>query len=292
MELIYGKKITEKIYAELETKIVKLKEKNIVPKIATVLVGDNPASVIYVNKKVEMAKKIGLEAEIIHLSKESKTEDVKQVIEKICADKNVNGVLVQLPLPAQIDTPKVLRAICPEKDVDGFHAYNLGKLVMGFEDLPPATPAGIIDLLDSENVDLKGKNVVVVGASIVVGKPLSIMLMNREATVTICNDKTKNLAQITNQADVLISATGAAKLITENYVKKDAFVIDVGFARDENGKLCGDVNSENIKNQAKYLTPVPGGVGPITIATLLKNLVHATERQHDLAENYKCVIEK
>lgn len=292
MKLIYGEKITKKIYAKVEKKITNLAQKKIKPNMVTVLVGDNPASVVYVNKKIQMAQKLGLGAEILHLPKTAKTEEVEVVIQKISKDKKVNGILVQLPLPRQIDTPRVLRAIAPEKDIDGFQAYNLGKLVMGFEDLAPATPAGIIDLLETQKVNLKGKNVVVVGASIVVGKPLAIMLINREATVTICNDKTKNLAKITSQADVVISATGVAKLIKARHVKKGAFVIDVGFARDKNGKLCGDVDLNSVKNKVGNITPVPKGVGPITIATLIKNLLHATERQHGLAQNYKCIIGK
>lgn len=292
MKLIYGQKITDGIYTDLEKRIAKLAQKKIRPKMVTVLVGDDPASIVYVNKKIEMAQKLGLGAEIVHLPKNSKTETVEKIVQKICTDKKVNGILVQLPLPKQIDTPRVLRALCPEKDIDGFQAYNLGKLVMGFEDLPPATPAGIVNLLDHKKIKLAGKNVVIVGASIVVGKTLAIMLINRGATVTICNEQTKNLAKITSEADVLISATGVAKLVEARHVKKGAFVIDVGFSRDKNGKLCGDVDMKSVAKKVGYLTPVPGGVGPLTIATLLKNLIHATERQHGLAKTYGSVSER
>jgi len=292
MKLIYGKKIADGIYAGLDKKIKNLARHKIQPKMVTVLVGDDPASIVYVNNKIAMARKLGLGAEIIRMPKNSTTAKVVQVVQKICADKKVNGVLVQLPLPKQINTPEVLRTLSPEKDIDGFHAYNLGKLVVGFEDLPPATPAGIISLLDYKKTKLEGKDIVIVGASIVVGKTLAIMLINRGATVTICNDKTKNLAHITSRADILISATGVAKIIKARYVKKGAFVIDVGFSRDKKGKLCGDVDLNSVKKKVGYLTPVPGGVGLMTIATLLKNLLHATERQHGLAKTYGNISEK
>lgn len=285
MKLIDGKKHARLVYASLAPRISALRKKGITPKIVTVLVGNDPASEKYVQKKLEAAEMLGFIAEKIHLkSSEVNTESLVKLVEKICKQKNTHGILVQLPLPKKVDVPEVIKAIDPMKDVDGFQAYNLGKLVSGFEDLPSATPAGIIDMLSQMKVNLVGKNVVVVGASLIVGRPLAFMLLNRGATVTVCNKSTKNLEKITSMADIVVSATGVAHLIKAKHIKKGSILIDVGFSRDKNGKFVGDIDPKSVQKKAKMLTPVPGGVGPMTIASLMKNLVHAAERQSGINE--------
>lgn len=289
MQIVNGKEIADEIYAKVHMRLGELKQRKVIPKMVTILVGDDEASKVYVGKKMEMAKKMDIMAEKVEMPADSSTMEVATKVEEVCNDESVNGVLIQLPLPEQIDTAKILRALDPAKDIDGFHAYNLGKLVSGFEDLPPATPAGIVWLLEHEKTDLLGLNVVVVGASLVVGRTLAIQLINRGATVTICNEYTKDLAQATSQADVLVSATGKAGLIKAEHVKEGAFVIDVGFSREGN-KLMGDVDREAVEAKAGKLTPVPGGVGPITVASLLYNLVHAVERQRDPNKKSICIL--
>lgn len=291
MKIIDGKQIADEIYAKVHMKIGALKQKKIIPKMITILVGDDEASRVYVNKKLAMARKMDILAQEVLMPSTATTEEVIQKVDEICNDETVNGVLIQLPLPSQINTPQVLKAIDPAKDIDGFHAYNLGKLVSGFEDLPPATPEGIIYLLEKEGVNLRGAKVVIVGSSLVVGRTLGIMLINREATVTICNEYTPDLARVTSEADVLISATGVASLIKAEYVKEGAFVVDVGFSRVD-GKLSGDVDRESVGEKPGCLTPVPGGVGPITVASLLYNLVHAVERQRNIGHKESiCILE-
>lgn len=252
------------------------------PKLVVVQVGDDPASASYIKQKIASCAKIGLRSEHKHLSAETTEAELFALIDQLNADADVTGFIVQLPLPTHLQplVPQVIRAIDPAKDVDGFGAYNLGKMFLSteFEHLPPATPGGIIALLEHYKIDVAGKHVVVVGRSNIVGKPIAIMLLNRDATVTICHSKTKNLAELTKQADVLIAAVGKRHLISAEMVKPGAVVIDVGMHRTEEG-LSGDVDFEAVQEVASAITPVPGGVGPMTVASLIKNCVTAKERQ-------------
>ena len=261
---------------------LKAKIKTLDPKLVIVQVGNDPASTSYIKQKFKSCEAVGLRHEHRHLSETISFEELMSTVSELNADPDVTGFIVQLPLPKHLekDVPKIIRAIDPKKDVDGFGAYNLGKVFLSteFEDLPPATPSGVIALLDYYKIALEGKHVVIVGRSNHVGKPLAVMLINRNATVTICHSKTKNLAEITKQADILIAAIGKAKMITKDMVKPGAVVVDIGMSR-ENGVLVGDVDFENVKMIASAITPVPGGIGPMTVASLIKNCVHAKERQ-------------
>lgn len=255
-----------------------LKRRKITPKLVIILVGNNPASLSYIKQKENAALKTGIAYEQKNLSARTSTAVLVKLIEKLNRDKKTHGILVQLPLPRHIKTPLVIRAIDPKKDVDGFHAYNIGKMFLSkeFEDLAPCTPRGIIKMLEFYNISPKGKHAVIIGRSNIVGKPVAIMLINRDATVTVCHSKTKNLAALTRQADILIAAAGKPGFVKANMVKKGAVVIDVGVTKVEN-KLAGDVDFENVKRKASWISPVPGGVGPMTVACLMENTVRAAE---------------
>lgn len=286
-EIIDGRKISKQILEEIRQECVKLKYKGIVPGLAVVRVGDDPASIVYVNLKDKCAKEVGIYSRQISLPEGTTEEDLLKLIDELNKDSKISGILVQLPLPEHINKGRVIDRINPEKDVDGFTIYNFGKMLIGHEKFVPATPKGIICMLKRIGVDVQGKDVCIVGASNIVGKPLAVMMLNRRATVTICHSKTKNLAEHTVKADILAVAVGKPGLITKDMVKRGAIVIDIGTTRVD-GKLKGDVH-DDVQEVAGYITPVPGGVGPMTVACLMENTVKAAKIQNGLAgENGKC----
>ena len=275
-QILDGKKLREKILEQLELKIDKFQSK---PTLVVILVGDNPASKIYVNNKKKTAEKLGINSEVINYPADISEAELLAKIEELNNDKNVTALLVQLPLPEHISSANVINAISPDKDVDGFTPQNFGKLFSGEEPaVYPCTPKGILLLLDEYNIELEGKHVVIVGRSTIVGRPLSQMMLNRNATVTVCHSRTKNLSEITKTADILISAVGK-NIIEGKMLKSDCVVIDVGIFKDENGKTRGDVDFDSASKIASYITPVPGGVGPMTIASLMVNTVELFEKQ-------------
>jgi 5,10-methylene-tetrahydrofolate dehydrogenase/Methenyl tetrahydrofolate cyclohydrolase len=274
--IIDGKSISQKRKDELKLKIDQLKQEGKrLPCLAVILVGDHQASQTYVRNKERGCQYVGMESQVIRLSSSISEEELIQVIDNLNKDNHVDGILVQLPLPKHIHEEKILDVIDPMKDVDGFHPVNVAKLVLGQEGLTPCTPQGMMVLLEEINYDLSGKEVVVVGRSNIVGKPVSFLSLKKNATVTIAHSRTKNLKEVCQRADVLIAAIGKAKFFNKDYVKPGAIVLDVGINRDENNKLCGDVDFEDVKEVASYITPVPGGVGPMTIAMLLENTLQA-----------------
>ncbi|MDP3765398.1 MAG: tetrahydrofolate dehydrogenase/cyclohydrolase catalytic domain-containing protein [Nanoarchaeota archaeon] len=272
-KIIDGIKISESIIKDLKSKLSNLKQK---PGIALVLVGDNPGSQIYVNSKEKKCKELGVYCERHNLPKDTLEMDLLKLIEDLNQNSKINGILVQLPLPKQISERLIIDGILPHKDVDGFSPINLGSLVQGNPIIEPATPRAVMYLIESTKTKIEGKHAVVVGRSNIVGKPVAMMLLQKNATVTICHSKTKNLKEITKQADILVAAVGSPKLIKMGMVKEGAVVIDVGINRVQ-GKIVGDVDFENVKGVAGFITPVPGGVGPMTIAMLMDNLLKAKE---------------
>ena len=276
MAILDGKALSEQLIDSAKQKAEELS-----PTLAVILVGENPASMAYVRNKKKACERAGIRYLEYKYPESITQQSLLKKIEELNEDDSVNGIIVQLPLPEQIYVPEVIRAVAPAKDVDGFHAYNLGKMFLSseFEDLPPATPLGIVKLLDHYNIPIQGQEVVVVGHSNIVGKPISMMMLNRNATVTTCHIFTKDLSAHTRQADILIVAVGKEKLITADMVKEGAVVIDVGINRRADGSLCGDVDFEEISKKASFITPVPGGVGPMTVAALILNTIRATERQ-------------
>lgn len=280
MNLIDGKKISADVKAKVAEEVAALKEKGITVGLAVVIVGNDPASRVYVNSKKKACVLCGIESYEYALPEETTEEELLALVAELNADKKVNGILVQLPLPKQIDENKVIAAISPEKDVDAFHAVNVGKIMIGDFDFLPCTPAGCMDLIDSTGVEISGKNCVVIGRSNIVGKPMAMLLLHRSGTVTICHSRTKDLADITRRADILVVAVGKANFVTADMVKEGAVVIDVGMNRLPDGKLCGDVDFAAVSEKASFITPVPGGVGPMTIATLMRNTVTAAKLQN------------
>ena len=280
MELIDGQKVAKELLGEVRKEIYGLNKKNIQPKLVIISLGRDSASEIYMRKKREACEKIGIICEHRSENLSCDTQKLISNVETLNLDPSCHGILIQLPLPKHISLPLVIRAIDPKKDVDGFHAYNLGKMFLSveFEYLVPCTPLGIIKLLDYYHVPVQGQNITVVGHSNIVGKPLSIMLLNRNATVTTCHIFTKNLKQHTLGADILIVAAGKPNLITADMVKDHAVIIDVGINRLANGTLCGDIDFSNVSKKARLITPVPGGVGPMTVACLMANVVKACKR--------------
>ena len=278
MQILDGKALSEKLIDSVKGKVSKLK-----PKLAVIMVGDDPASLTYIRNKKIACERAGIEYEEHKFPTSITQNKLLKEIDKLNKDDSVNGFIVQIPLPEHIYLPEVIRAINPKKDVDGFNAYNIGKMFLSpeFEDLPPATPLGIVKLLDHYNIPIQGQEVVVVGHSNIVGKPISIMMLNRNATVTTCHIHTKDLASHTRRADILIVAVGKPNLITADMVKEGVVVVDVGMNKTRDGKLCGDVDFPNVSKKASYITPIPGGVGPMTVAALILNTVRATERQRD-----------
>ncbi|MEJ1961183.1 MAG: bifunctional methylenetetrahydrofolate dehydrogenase/methenyltetrahydrofolate cyclohydrolase FolD [Gammaproteobacteria bacterium] len=278
-KVIDGKLIAASIRQECRERVEALKKKTgIVPGLVVLLVGNNPASAIYVANKVRACAEVGIQSFRKELPATIDTDSLVAQIEALSHDPAVHGILVQLPLPAHIDMPRVLSAIAAEKDVDGFHLYNVGGLITGNTVFPPCTPYGVVRILEFEKIPVEGRNVVVVGASNIVGKPMALMLMQREATVSICHAKTVDLAQYTILADILVVAAGKPNLILPQMVKTGAVVIDVGINRLPNGKIAGDVDFEGVRQKASYITPVPGGVGPMTVTMLLVNTITSAER--------------
>lgn len=278
-KVIDGVAISRKIREECRSRVEVLKAKSgLVPGLAVILVGENPASVLYVRNKLKACEEIGIRSYKFDFPVSVAQAAVVQRIKALNEDPNVHGILVQLPLPPSFDLKQILEAISIDKDVDGFHLYNVGGLVLGDTVFPPCTPYGVVKLLEYENIALEGKNVVVVGASNIVGKPMALMLMQRDATVCICHAKTRDLAQFTLLADILVVAAGHPKLILQQMVKTGAVVIDVGINRLPNGKLVGDVDFEPVRQKASHITPVPGGVGPMTVTMLMVNTITSAER--------------
>lgn len=278
-KIIDGRKVAASIRQECRVRVESLRRKtDVVPGLAVVLVGDNPASQVYVANKVRACGEVGIQSFKKTLPATIDTDTLLATIDELSRDPGVHGILVQLPLPAHIDMRRVLSAIPAEKDVDGFHLYNIGGLVVGNTVFPPCTPYGVVRLLEYEDIQVEGRNVVVVGASNIVGKPMALMLMQREATVSICHVKTRDLAQYTILADILVVAAGKPNLILPQMVKTGAVVIDVGINRLPNGKLVGDVDFAGVSQKASYITPVPGGVGPMTVTMLLVNTITSAER--------------
>jgi len=282
MVLIDGKKVSAEVRARLAQEAKDLKEKTgRVPGLATVLVGDDPASAVYVRNKNKICRELGFKSFEQKLSTDTSEAKLLQLIKELNSNNDIHGILVQLPLPNQIDSEKILQAIDPNKDVDGFHPINVGKLVVGNALLTPCTPTGIIKLLDHYEIEISGKHTVILGRSNIVGKPVSMLLLQRNATITICHSRTKNLEDITRNADILVAAIGRANFVTENMVRKGTVVIDVGINRVD-GKLTGDINFETVSKKASYITPVPGGVGPMTIALLMENTLKAFKEFIDI----------
>ncbi len=280
MELLKGKEVAQKTREKLKEEVTTLKSKGINPKLAVIMVGDDSASQIYVRNKSKVCNEIGIEFDEYLLPEKTQQKELLELIEKLNNDKTINGILLQSPIPKHLDINEAFRTISPEKDVDGFHPTNVGKLVLGQDTFISCTPFGIMKIFEDYNIDLEGKNAVVIGRSNIVGKPMSQCLLNKNATVTICHSRTKNLAEVTKQADVVVAAIGKPCFVTADMVKKDAIVIDVGINRGEDGKIKGDVDFENVKEKASYITPVPGGVGPMTIAMLMTNVVKAAKEQN------------
>lgn len=282
--IIDGKALAKKIREQLKEECSKLKKEGILPKLAVIMVGDDPASKVYVRNKSRACEDVGIEYEEYLLDANITQNELIKLIEKLNKDKTVNGILLQSPIPSNLDINEAFRTISPEKDVDGFNPVNVGKLVLNQDTFVSCTPYGIMKMFEEYNIDLTGKNVVILGRSNIVGKPLMHCCLNKNATVTVCHSKTQNLAQKAKEADILISAIGKAQFVTADMVKENAVVIDVGINRLENGKITGDVDFENVKEKASYITPVPGGVGPMTIAMLMNNVIKSTKRQNGMID--------
>lgn len=282
MQLINGKEIQQLTFTEIKEEVLALKNQGAEPCLAVIIVGNDPASRVYVNNKKKACETVGIKSLEYALPEETTTEELLDLIEKLNSDKTVNGILCQLPVPKHINKLAILESISPDKDVDCFHPVNVGKLSLGRAQLVPCTPAGVIRMLDVAGVEIEGKRAVVIGRSDIVGKPMGIMLMERNATVTVCHSKTKDLPSITKQADILVCTVGKPKLVTADMVKEGAVVIDVGINRNSEGKLCGDVDFNDVAPHCSKITPVPGGVGPMTITMLMKNTVTAAKNQKNI----------
>jgi len=280
-ELIDGKKISQEIKDELKGKVAELKEQGISICLAVIQVGNNPASTVYVGNKKKACAYVGIESLAYELPEETTEEELLNLVRELNEKKEVNGILVQLPLPEHIDEDKVIRTISPEKDVDGFHPQSVGALSIGQKGFVSCTPAGIIELLKRSGIGIAGKECVVVGRSNIVGKPMALLLLRENGTVTVCHSRTRDLKEVTRRADILVVAIGKAKFVDADYIKEGAVVIDVGMDRDENGKLCGDVDFESAEKKAAAITPVPGGVGPMTIAMLMHNCVESAQMSQE-----------
>jgi len=281
-QLIDGKELAKKIRQNLKIECEELKQKGIKSKLAVIMVGNDPASKVYVKNKSKACEDVGIEYEEHLLEENTSQKELINLIEKLNNDKTINGILLQSPIPANLDINEAFKTISPEKDVDGFNAVNVGKLVLNQDTFVSCTPYGIMKMFEEYNIDLTGKNVVILGRSNIVGKPLIHCCLNKNATVTTCHSKTQNLKEITKKADILISAIGKANFVTADMVKENAVVIDVGINRMDDGKITGDVDFQNVKEKVEFITPVPGGVGPMTIAMLMNNVIKATKRQNSM----------
>jgi methylenetetrahydrofolate dehydrogenase (NADP+) / methenyltetrahydrofolate cyclohydrolase len=278
-KIIDGVAVAAEIRRELKERSKALQERGVVPGLAVIMVGNDPASSVYVRNKVRACKEVGIKSFRFDFAQDADPDSVLAVINELNSRPDIHGILVQLPLPPRFSVAEVLRTLSVDKDVDGFHLYNVGGLVIGGTVFPPCTPYGVVKMLEHERIELEGQNVVVVGASNIVGKPMALMLMQRDATVCICHAKTRDLAQFTVLADILVVAAGKPNLIVPEMVKTGAVVIDVGINRLPNGKLVGDVDFAGVSQKASYITPVPGGVGPMTVTMLLANTIAAAERR-------------
>lgn len=279
--IIDGKKVSAEVKEQVRLETLELAKKGIKPGLAVIIVGDDPASRVYVNNKKKACEAVGFLSREYALPATTTQEELLSLVDELNNDKEINGILCQLPLPKGLDEKAVIEAISPLKDVDAFHAINVGKIMIGDYDFLPCTPAGVMEMLHSYKIPVEGKNCVVIGRSNIVGKPMAMLLLHENGTVTVTHSRTKNLADVTREADILVAAIGKPKFVTADMVKEGAVVIDVGMDRDENGKLCGDVDFENVKDKCSAITPVPGGVGPMTIAVLMKNTLKACKIQNN-----------
>lgn len=281
-KIIDGKAVSANVRRQVAEETAALKAKGVTPGLAVVIVGDDPASRVYVNNKKKACAEVGFLSEEYALPAQTTQDELLALVGTLNKKNDINGILVQLPLPKHLDEKAVIEAIDPKKDVDAFHASNVGKIMIGDYHFLPCTPAGVMELLKSENIEICSKNCVVIGRSNIVGKPMAMLLLHQNGTVTICHSRTKNLKEVCAQADILVAAVGIPKFVKADMVKDGAVVIDVGMDRDENGKLCGDVDFAEVEPKASYITPVPGGVGPMTIAMLMKNTLMAAKMQNCL----------
>lgn len=281
--ILDGKAVSAKVKEEVKEEVEALKKQGVSVGLAVIIVGNNPASRTYVNNKKKACEAAGILSEEYALPEETTQEELLALVRELNHKDSINGILCQLPLPKQLDEEAVIAAISEKKDVDAFSAVNVGHIMIGDYSFLPCTPAGIMEILRYYNIDVAGKECVVIGRSNIVGKPMAMLLLHQNGTVTICHSKTKNLKDVTSRADILVAAVGIPHFVTADMVKDGAVVIDVGMDRDENGKLCGDVDFAAVEPKASYITPVPGGVGPMTIATLLKNTVTAAKQQNGIA---------
>ena len=279
-----GKQLSKKMKSNLKVECEELIKKGIIPKLAVIMVGEDPASKVYIRNKSKACEEVGIKYEEYLLKETISQKDLMNLIEKLNADKNINAILLQSPIPHNLDINEAFKKINIEKDVDGFNPMNVGKLVLNQDTYVSCTPYGIMKIFEEYNIDLSSKNVVILGRSNIVGKPLIHCCLNKNATITVCHSKTKDLKDITKNADILIVAIGKSNFVTEDMVKQNSIIIDVGINRLENGKITGDVDFENVKAKVSYITPVPGGVGPMTIAMLMNNVIKATKRQNGMID--------
>ena len=280
-KIIDGKIISASVKERVKAEVSALMEKGITVGLAVIIVGEDPASKVYVSNKKKACENLGIISEEYALPESTTNEELLALIDELNSKPSINGILCQLPLPSHLDEKLIINSIDPEKDVDAFHPFNVGKIMIGDFDFLPCTPAGVMEMLKYENIEVEGKTCVVIGRSNIVGKPMNMLLLHQNGTVTVCHSKTKNLKEVCKNADILVAAVGRPKFVTEDMVKEGAVVIDVGINRVD-GKLCGDVDFENVKNKVSAVTPVPGGVGPMTIAMLMQNTLTAAKKQNNL----------
>ena len=283
-KIIDGKAVSAQVKERIKAETAELKKQGIEVGLAVVIVGEDPASKVYVRNKKRACEEVGFNSYEFALPEDTTEEQLLELVQKLNADDKVNGILVQLPLPAHLDDKVIINNILPEKDVDAFHPVNVGKIMIGDYSFLPCTPAGVMELIASSGTEIAGKECLVIGRSNIVGKPQAMLLLHKSGTVTVCHSKTKNLKEVCQRADILVAAVGKAKMITADYIKEGTVVIDVGMNRDENGKLCGDVDFEDCKEKAGFITPVPGGVGPMTIAMLMQNTLTAAKVKNGIID--------
>ena len=277
-QIIDGKAVSASVRERIAKETAEFAKKTgVIPGLAVIIVGENPASQVYVRNKHKACQDVGMYSVVIEMPENTTQEQLLEKVDELAKDNAIHGILVQLPLPAHIDEEMVIKAIPPEKDVDAFHPANVGRIMIGNQSFVPCTPAGVMELLDAYDIEIEGKNCVIIGRSNIVGKPQAMLMLQKNATVTICHSRTKNLAEVTSKADILVAAVGRSKFVTADMVKEGAVVIDVGINRGEDGKLCGDVDYDAVFDKVSYITPVPGGVGPMTITMLLKNTLTAAK---------------
>ncbi len=281
-QVIDGKLVSRQVRERVAEETKQLKEKGVIPGLAVIIVGNDPASQVYVRNKEKACEEVGFYSEKFALPESTTQQELNELVTKLNKDDKINGILCQLPLPKHLDDKEVINLIDPIKDVDAFHPVNVGAIMIGDYSFLPCTPAGVMELIHSTGVDISGKKAVVIGRSNIVGKPMAMLLLHENATVEITHSKTVDLAEVTKTADILVAAIGKAKFVTADMVRDEAVVIDVGMNRDENGKLCGDVDFENVKDKCSFITPVPGGVGPMTISMLMQNTLTAAKIQNNI----------